>query len=57
LRFRRSILVDLLKHRGDMEFGARPISSSRRSGRVVIDEVKRFDRTFAWVYARPAENK
>jgi hypothetical protein len=24
---------------------------------VLIDEVKRFDRTFAWVYARPAENK
>jgi replication-associated recombination protein RarA len=23
---------------------------------VLIDEVKRFDRTFAWVYARPAEN-
>jgi hypothetical protein len=22
---------------------------------VLIDEVKRFDRTFAWVYARPAE--
>jgi hypothetical protein len=24
---------------------------------VLIDEVKRFDPTFAWVYARPAENK
>jgi hypothetical protein len=24
---------------------------------VLIDEVKRFDRTFAWVYARRAENK
>src|SRR2546430_1829599 len=23
---------------------------------VLIDEVKRFDRTFAWVYARRAEN-
>jgi hypothetical protein len=22
---------------------------------VLIDEVKRFDRTFAWVYARPVE--
>jgi hypothetical protein len=24
---------------------------------VLIDEVKRFDRTFAWVYARRVENK
>jgi len=24
---------------------------------VLIDGIKRFDRTFAWVYARPAENK
>jgi replication-associated recombination protein RarA len=24
---------------------------------VLIDEIKRFDRTFAWVYARRAEDK
>jgi hypothetical protein len=24
---------------------------------VLIDEVKRLDRTFAWVYARPAEDR
>jgi hypothetical protein len=54
---KRPWIVETDADKADFIIATERLRCAENTPVVLIDEVKRFDRTFAWVYARRAENK